>query len=183
MLPVTRRFLVALSLSSAACTAGSAESATGTLAEATDAPDAAYCEEPGRFTEASGVVVDHQASDAGVVEWQESVSARTYSQPGAVTYCAGLDLDGTGWRLPTVNELATLVLHPIGLGASPNPTCEPSIDQAAFPDTPATDFWTSTTHASLDDAYYTGFDDGRSHPADPETLMSVRCIRTRGNAT
>jgi hypothetical protein len=182
MLSLARRSLVALSLCSVACSAGSADDERS-LAESVDAPDAAYCEEPGRFTDASGIVVDHRASDAGLVEWQKSVSAGTYPQPDAVAYCAALDLEGSGWRLPSVNELATLLLHPIGLGASPDPTCEPSIDQVAFPHTPATDFWTSTTHPSLGDAYYTGFDDGRSHPADPTTPMSVRCIRTRGSAT
>jgi hypothetical protein len=135
-----------------------------------------YCEEPGRFVVRGGAVLD-QANDAGRIEWQRFVSPDSYTQPEATAYCASLCLDGGGWRLPTVTELASLVLHPIGLGASHEPTCEPSIDQVAFPSTPPDDFWTSTTRPGLDEAMYTGFDDGRSHPAALDTPMSVRCVR------
>jgi hypothetical protein len=140
--------------------------------------DTVYCEEPGRFAVHGGVVGD-RANDAGSIEWQRAVPESSFTQTEAVAYCEALQLDGGAWRLPSVDELASLVLHPIGLGASHAPTCEPSIDQVAFPDTPSVDFWTSTTRPALDVAYYTGFDDGRSHPASPDTPMSVRCVRTR----
>jgi hypothetical protein len=140
-----------------------------------------YCEEPGRFVVRGGVV-DDRGGDAGLVEWQRAVPRSSYTQPEAAAYCEALRLDGRGWRLPSVDELASLVLHPIGLGASRAPTCEPSIDQVAFPETPPVDFWTSTTRPGLDEAFYTGFDDGRSHPGSPDTPMAVRCVRAAGDS-
>jgi hypothetical protein len=176
--------VLAFASSVAACsspTESASSSSQGAVAvEATDdlaGSDAGvYCEEPGRFVVREGVVLD-RASDAGRVEWQRAVPPDAYTQPEAVAYCASLCLDGGGWRLPTVDELVSLVLHPIGLGGSRAPTCDPSIDQVAFPSTPADDFWTSTTRPGLGEATYTGFDDGRSHPALLDTPMSVRCIR------
>jgi hypothetical protein len=167
----------------AACSSspeGVSSSAENVTAAAAEGPEAGvYCEQPGRFLVTGGVVLD-QANEAGRLEWQRAVAPSLQTQPEAVTYCESLRLEGSGWRLPTVTELASLVLHPIGLGASLAPTCEPSIDQVAFPSTPADDQWTSTTRPELGDAMYTGFDDGRSHPAPLNTPKSVRCVRAEG---
>lgn len=177
--------LAALAFAStiAACSSspeGVSSSAENVTATATDGLDGGvYCEQPGRFLVTGGVVLD-QASGADLLEWQRALAPSLLTQPEAVAYCASLSLEGSGWRLPTVTELASLVLHPIGLGASLAPTCEPSIDQVAFPSTPPDDQWTSTTRPELGDAMYTGFDDGRSHPAPVDTPKSVRCVRAEG---
>jgi hypothetical protein len=166
--------LVALACSSA--TAAPGELTSGSISDAVSTQDAGvFCEEPGRFVVRGDVVLD-TASDGSLLDWQRDVSPSAYSQPEAVAYCDSLRLDGTGWHLPTVDELASLVLHPIGLGASTTGTCVPSIDQVAFPATPADDFWTSTS-SQVGQAMYTGFYDGRSHLASFDTPMSVRCVR------
>jgi hypothetical protein len=43
--------------------------------------------------------------------WQQTVSSTTYTWADAKTYCAGVgtSLGGTGWRLPTLKELQTIV--------------------------------------------------------------------------
>jgi hypothetical protein len=151
-------------------------------AESNDRPEpgsdaGTSCEVPGRFTVQGDIVLD-DGDDAGVLAWQRVVPPASYTQPEAAAYCAALLLDGGGWRLPTVTELVSLVVRPVGLGGSRDaPTCVPSIDQVAFPSAPAGDYWTGMTQPDLDDATYTDFADGRSHAGDPATPMSVRCVR------
>jgi hypothetical protein len=60
-------------------------------------------------------------------------------------FCGSLKLDGvdSGWRLPTFTEAGQTTLHAAGLMGCP--TCDPAIDQAAFPGVAAdaTDWTTS----------------------------------------
>jgi hypothetical protein len=58
----------------------------------------------------------------------------------AQAYCAGLTLDGSGWRLPTLGELHSIVDTTV--------TSPPMINQTAFPNTPADCFWTSSPYSS-----------------------------------
>ena len=85
----------------------------------------------------------------------------------------GLD----GWRLPAPEELSRIRYAPGGLfgGGSGRHYCIPSIDQAAFPDTPAELFWTSCLGPD-DTAWYVGFDDGRSHRDARSDELWVRCV-------
>ena len=53
-----------------------------------------------RYTVASGTVYDTKTK----LTWQQVVPWTTYSWADAKTYCAGLSLAGTGWRLPTVKD-------------------------------------------------------------------------------
>lgn len=57
---------------------------------------------------------------------------------GAEQYCANLKLAGRTWRLPSHNDLASI--------RTSGP--KPKIDQKAFPGTPATWYWTSTTNSA-----------------------------------
>jgi hypothetical protein len=187
---VSRTFAAcALVLTSAACSSaptddvapGSTEQQADQAPPASDA-GAPFCEEPGRFSVQGGVVLDESVEAS--LQWQREVPLASLTQPEAVAFCDSLVLDGAGWRLPTVAELSSLVIHPIGLGASTSPTCSPSIDQVAFPATPPDDFWTGASDPALGDAMYTDFRDGRSHAGDPTTPMSVRCVRaSRGSAS
>ncbi|MBH1988406.1 MAG: DUF1566 domain-containing protein [Myxococcaceae bacterium] len=71
--------------------------------------------------------------------WQRVTPLTSYSQSGGAVYCAALDLGGfsSGWRLPTVRELLSLVDYSqIGSAARIEPT--------AFPGEPADTFWSST---------------------------------------
>jgi len=76
------------------------------------------------------------------------------------------------WRLPTRLELISLVDFTV---ASPGPT----IDPAAFPNTPTEAFWTSSPLAGVcSAAWFVNFYDGDGDYADlPETAYRVRCVQ------
>lgn len=105
--------------------------------------------------------------------WQQAVPSTTYSWANAKSYCAGLSLgSATGWRLPSMKELQTLVDETI---PSPGPT----IDKAAFPNTPAGFFWTSSPLAgsSSSDAWSVNFYDGNTTNNVMTSPSRVRCVR------
>jgi hypothetical protein len=132
------------------------------------------CVDAGRYRVTAEVVDDRRSSHR---LWQRRVSARL-SHPDAVGYCGALSLDGLhGWRLPAPDELGSIRYKPGGLfgGGKARHFCIPSIDQAAFPETPAALFWTSRTNAD-DTAWYVGFDDGRSHRDVRSDELWVRCV-------
>jgi hypothetical protein len=77
----------------------------------------------GRFSLCGGM------TDADTCTWTE-----------AKAYCAAVTIGGvSGWRLPTLTELQSLLY----------PAPGPKIDQAAFPNTPADGFWTSSPYDDL----------------------------------
>ncbi|MFT3774675.1 MAG: DUF1566 domain-containing protein [Minicystis sp.] len=132
------------------------------------------CVEPGRFSMTQELVVDKR-NDNRV--WQRRVSERL-PHAEAVRYCANLVLEGSrGFRLPSPQEIGTLKLKAGGLfGGRGRHYCVPSIDQAAFPETPAAEFWTSRIMPD-GTAWYMGFDDGRMHRDDVNDPLWVRCVR------
>jgi hypothetical protein len=130
----------------------------------------------GHFTYAdgSGVVADNGTK----LLWQRTAPAQTFSLADARTYCASAAvsdaLGGTGWRLPNVKELWTLVdfVH-----AAP-----PVTDQAAFPGTAADFFWTTTEYADgpssgPTSAWAIDFSLGEGSPQLFEGTHHVRCVR------
>jgi len=98
------------------------------------------------------------------------VSSASYTQPNAVSYCAGLALDGGGWRLPKVSELLTLV-DPM--------RSAPAVDVAAFPAAPAANFWSATTYAGTPSGqvWYVAFYYGNVNRDVTTTQNLVRCVR------
>jgi hypothetical protein len=58
---------------------------------------------PGRYTIAQGTQTDLRTN----LTWQQTGPGRL-DWTAATSYCASLDLNGTGWRLPTAKELVTL---------------------------------------------------------------------------
>jgi hypothetical protein len=94
----------------------------------------------------------------------------TWSEASA--YCGALVLGGvTGFRLPTVKELRSIVDFTI---AGPGPT----IDQTAFPSTPSESFWTSSQYAgSSGSAWYVFFYNGASSNYDVSAHLWARCVR------
>ncbi len=71
--------------------------------------------------------------------WQQATAPGTYTWEQALAYCEKLlgTLAGhTDWRLPTAKELASL---------ADNSRYNPAINITYFPDTVASDYWSSTT--------------------------------------
>jgi hypothetical protein len=104
--------------------------------------------------------------------WQQAISSIPYTWADARTYCAGVEssLGGTGWRLPTLKELQSLVDY--------SQTTSPAIDSTAFPGTPSRDFWSASPLAgSSSDAWYVNFDYGYSNNYDVSNTSLVRCVR------
>ena len=110
--------------------------------------------------------------------WQRTTAPAALSIDDARAYCASQAvsdaLGGTGWRLPNVKELWTLVDF--------SATAAPTIDGTAFPGTPPSYFWTDTDYADGPPsgpitAWAVDFSSGQGATlafADPHY---VRCVR------
>jgi len=119
-----------------------------------------------RYRIADGTVYDTQTR----LTWQQVNPTSRYSWADADAYCAVLSLggDGDAWRLPSINELQTLV----------DDTTNPAIDLLAFPKTPSEYFWASS--AVIDDAsraWTTFFTNGSTYSFAVTAAKNVRCVR------
>jgi Protein of unknown function (DUF1566) len=119
-------------------------------------------------TSTSGLVVNDSRTN---LTWQRTVNGSTYAWLDALSYCNGLALDSlTGWRLPTVKELQTL----INVGAGLNPPGIPS----AFPSGNAVEMWTSSpTPANPSSSYTVNMMNGAGGAQPTSTPLQVRCVR------
>jgi formylglycine-generating enzyme required for sulfatase activity len=104
--------------------------------------------------------------------WQRDGTASGWNMNVAAgdSFCSNLVLDGTGWRLPTIVELQSI----LDLSKS-----QVAIDPSAFPDTP-TDVWTwSSTKAqnSSSIVWNVHFPSGWSVQYGAESGARVRCVR------
>lgn len=103
-----------------------------------------------------------------------SGDACTWSE--AVSYCGSLNLGGlTGWRLPTVMELTTIVDYT---------RSDPCIDPTVFPNTSIMMFWTSSSYSGGDQSWKPVlgiyFDAGYTTAASTQRIPDrggVRCVR------
>jgi S-phase kinase-associated protein 1 len=101
--------------------------------------------------------------------WQRRVADEGRDHARTQEYCQNLVLDGTGWRLPTVKTLSTLV--DVRVSA-------PRIDRAAFPGTPAGSFWSSSPRAvDPNFALHVGFNDGQVYDNHVANDFRARCVR------
>jgi hypothetical protein len=109
---------------------------------------------------------DGSGTRAGCITDSSNLTC-TWSE--AQAYCASLALGGvSGWRLPAVKELFTIVQF----GAA-----GPAIDDTAFPNTPADCFWTSSPDTSTPgNVWCVDFRKGDSL-GDVGNSNSVRCVR------
>jgi hypothetical protein len=105
-----------------------------------------------------GTVTDNNTG----LTWQQGYSTSTMTWSAAATSCANNDanLPGTGWRLPNIKELFTLVDFTVSGVAK--------IDLTAFPGTPASDFWSATTYP----------DSGSSTSRCSSTSATAACTAT-----
>jgi hypothetical protein len=110
-----------------------------------------------REVETLGGMPCSDSSGNGCYAWQE-----------ANAYCAGLPLSGGGWRLPHVFELQTLVDESQNGPGS-------SLNQMAFPGTPVSAYWSSTTASIPGYAWYDAV--GNSSVIAVSQVFRVRCVR------
>jgi hypothetical protein len=160
-----------------------ADAGRDTGVDSSDAAPAATCGEPGRgnvwaawpLPDPAGPRFDTSTPDVVIdpktrLTWQRQASGSLLAWDDANTYCACLALAGhDDWRLPTRIELVTIV--------DPRRQ-DPSIDVAAFPDTPVTWFWSGSPVAGDDRvAWYLSFMDGNTHEGAREVTYGTRCVR------
>jgi hypothetical protein len=123
---------------------------------------------PGRYTTGTGTVQDTKTK----LIWQQPAAPSTMTWAAAKTYCAGIGatLGGSGWRLPTIKELQTLVDASASSGVA--------IDATYFPKTPTIGFWSSTpASATPSYAWLLLFFNGGEGQADKAQTFQVRCVR------
>ena len=131
---------------------------------------------------ATGVVTDNTTG----LEWQDDVDsvskpwvtqenydAGNYDDTSgdtAATYCSELALDGGGWRLPSIEELETLV---------DSAQSDPAVTDGVFQHISSDNFWSSTTYAyDTSGAWDMYFYSGSAASADFKTRSNyVRCVR------
>lgn len=120
---------------------------------------------PSRYTIANGIVTDTTT----LLTWQQTISASSYNWSDAQSYCVGLNLNGTGWRVPSMKELQTIV---------DETRTTPAIDPIAFPNTPVEFFWASSPLAgSPSTSWVVNFNNGYSNGGDVTFMFRVRCVR------
>jgi len=113
--------------------------------------DASYTIDPPSYTDnGNGTITDNVTG----LSWQKQDDATTRTWDAANTYCAGLSLAGTGWRVPTRRELMSIVDYG---------KYSPAINSTYFTSTRGDYYyWSSTTYARntasawLVDFYYGG---------------------------
>jgi len=123
-----------------------------------------------RYIASNGTVEDPVT---GLV-WQQVIDGlgRTFAE--AQAYCSTLALAGGGFRVPSLNELQTIV---------DDVRTDPAIDPVAFPDTPGTTpFWTSSLLADLTSRAHSvmfgyGMYSGSASNNPIDYLNLVRCVR------
>jgi len=130
------------------------------------APLAAWAVAPaGRYIATGGIVRDTKTG----LDWQQMTPTGTFHQTDAVAYCRGTTHGlGSGWRLPNIRELQTLV---DGSG----------IDRTFFPSTPTAGayFWSSTKYApspTEGNFWQVNFGKGTTEALGSDPAY-VRCVR------
>ena len=115
----------------------------------------------GRYTVTTSTVLDNKT---GLV-WQRVVDTNRYLTAEEIgPYCAGVSLPGSGWRAPSVKELATLV---------DDSRTFPAWDTTVFADTEFYYFGTSTQTGG---AYWYVFFAAGTHGTDRFSSLA-RCVR------
>jgi hypothetical protein len=130
---------------------------------------------PGRYTIGTGTTAGTAFDTKTNLLWQQNypTTPASFTWQQAQTYCQTLSLGGfsSGWRMPGVKELLSLVDN--------NATSSPAVDQTTFPGA-GTLFWTATPYAGLSgSAWYVAFDhgDANSNPTTPNGVdITVRCV-------
>jgi MYXO-CTERM domain-containing protein len=108
------------------------------------------------------------------LSWQLADDGNTYTYAAAVQHCASFSSAeaATGWRLPSVIELMTLIDNGVDL---------PSINPF-FSGTQSTNYWTATPTASATMLAWTvKFDFGEVIPLLMDSALPVKCVRGKSD--
>jgi Protein of unknown function (DUF1566) len=118
-----------------------------------------------RYTIKDGFVSDENTQ----LMWEQPLQTSTFGLTQAAEYCKALAIDGGGWRLPSVNELVSLI---------DESRAKPAIDADAFPSTPVDFFWTSSPVTGFASYGWTiSFEGGVANFFDGSQQHAVRCVR------
>jgi hypothetical protein len=116
----------------------------------------------GRYTVGTSTVLDNRTN----LTWQRAPVSGTPTATQAGAKCT------SGWRLPTVSELQSIV---------DITTANPAIDGSVFQSTPTTSptfFWSSTPLlGSPGNTWVVDFADGSTTHYDDTSAGRVRCVR------
>jgi len=124
----------------------------------------------GRYAVTDGTVRDTRTGRT----WQRHIDpAHGVTWAGAAVYCQSLDVEGRGWRLPTVKELLSIVDVRV---------VDPAIDATAFPEAVAASWSATRWSMNPQYAYVVLFSGFESHSdlffaTDQNQIVQVRCVR------
>ena len=114
--------------------------------------------------ESNGIVTDTSTK----LQWQDDAVGSAMSWEAAIAQCEGLELDGTGWRLPNINELKSIV---------DKSKYTPAIVDG-FANTRSSYYWSSTSYEDTKhSAWIVRFDGGYSSYGLKDYNFYVRCVR------
>ncbi len=101
--------------------------------------------------------------------WVQASNTTLMSQANAIAYCKGLALNGHTWRLPSVNELSSLVDD-----NPPYSKVSPAIDQCVFSDTSPTAYYMSSSIVGTT-PWALSYEDG--YDFNNQASGEVKCVR------
>ena len=113
----------------------------------------------------------------GTLEWHKATSPDRLNFKDAESYCKALTTAGhTDWRLPTIQELLSLVDYT---------RFDPAIDVNLFPDTKSNNYWSSSPDASspADYAWFVYFGSGSADDNYRDDTAFVRAVRSVAQET
>jgi hypothetical protein len=137
-----------------------------------------------RGTTAASSFVDNgdgTVTDTGTnLMWEQATDKNTYTWKQAMAYCDNLTLGGhSDWRLPTRNELQSLVNY---RRYSPAISFSyfPKFKTSYFPRTAPSYYWASTTSATSasGQAWFVNFRFGEAYYIDKMNYYHVRAVRS-----
>jgi len=119
----------------------------------------------GQYEVANGIVTDVKTQ----LHWQQQADPTLRHRADAVMHCATLDLNGQGWRVPTMKEIQTLVDETV---------TNPAMDTMVFPGLAASCYWSSSL--MTDGALYGWVlrsTEGGVESVGMNVNCAVRCVR------
>ena len=123
----------------------------------------------------TGVVTD----TATGLKWQDNKVGKRMTWTDAVSHCDMLDLDGKGWRLPSIDELQSIVY----VKKNPNfiDTFWGTTISDEFQNTYTGNYWSSTTNKENENnAWYVFFRNGAKANYRKTSKFHFRCVRHTG---